>query len=225
MIAPGATTVLARRSPIDAWYGSNAQGSRLREAMWLPERLNASVASGGAVKLTELSWRRRFGLKGPGAEPWLAARGFTMPATANSWQVTEDVWVGRLCTSEFLIEGLGAAQQRVLEAAQKLSAADRPQGVYPVARQDLVISLQGSALCEVLRQICSVDFAPLLAAAGRGGGALVLTSMMGVSVIAAPQLSADESELTLWIDPSFALYFWSTLLAVAAEFGGGVRIA
>jgi hypothetical protein len=51
----------------------------------------------------------------------------------------------------------------------------------------------------------------------------VLTSMIGVGVIAWPQRLAIGPALTLWCDPSFAHYFWSTLLDVARG-GGSIAI-
>lgn len=193
--------------------------------MRLPQQLNAGIASGDAVRLTDLSWRRRFGLKGPGAPSWLAAHNCPVPVPANSWQVTDGILGARLATSEFLVEALGSIQQRIVEAAQPLGAPDRPLDVYPVARQDLVVALRGRALGALLRHICSVDFAPLLADPGDAAGPLVLTSMMGVGVIAVPHSIGGERQLALWVDPSFAVYFWSTLLAVAVDLDGGVHLA
>jgi len=76
----------------------------------------------------------------------------------------------------------------------------------------------------LLRQICSVDFEPLFAAAPQNESAIVLTSMVGVSVVAWPQAGARGASLTLWSDPSYAEYFWTTLLEVGGELAGGVAV-
>jgi sarcosine oxidase, subunit gamma len=214
----------ARRSPIDAWHRTATTGAFLKESMPLPVQLLGHVPAGDRVVLTERSWRRRFGVKGPAGESWLAARGFHVPAPANSWAVADGVLVGRLATSEFLVEAIDGSQPRVASVAQELAASDRPTGVYPVVRQDLVLTLEGPALNDLLRQVCSVDFAPLLQAARASEGALLLTSMIGAGVVAVPRLEASTCRLTLWVDPSFAHYFWTTLMTVAADLGGGVRL-
>jgi sarcosine oxidase subunit gamma len=214
----------ARRSPIDAWHRVATTGAFLREDMPLPSQLRSEVPAGTGVTLTEHSWRRRFGVKGPAAQSWLAARGFNSPAPANSWALTDGVLVGRLATSEFLVEAIDGSQQRVASAARELLASNRPADVYPVVRQDLVLSLEGPALNELLRQICSVDFSPPLEAARAAEGALVLTSMIGTGVVALAKLEGAGRRVELWVDPSFAHYFWTTLITVAADLGGGVRL-
>jgi sarcosine oxidase gamma subunit len=136
------------------------------------------------------------------------------------------VLVARLGTAEFLIETLTAgpgSPQIERSARQLLVYAERPKGVYPVAREDLVLEIQGSGLHTLLRQICSVDFEPLFESAAADGGAIVLTSMVGVSVVAWPRrIERGEETLTLWLDPSFAHYFWTTLLEVGRGVGATV---
>jgi sarcosine oxidase subunit gamma len=223
MTASASTGSPSRRSPIDVWHGTAGAGVRPREDMAQPvSRGGAPV--GEAVTLRDLSWRRRFGLKGPAAQAWLEARHFRVPAPANSWTITDGVLIGRLATSEFLVEALGASQSRVSDAAAELGSAGRPPGVYPVARQDLVVSLRGDALPDLLRQVCSVDFGAPRGAVRGDSGPLLLTSMIGVAVVAVPLGRDATSEISLWTDPSFAHYFWTTLVDVAADLGGGVLL-
>jgi sarcosine oxidase subunit gamma len=171
--------------------------------------------------MTDRSERRRFGVKGPAAEAWLAALGFVVPAGANQWVARGDALVGRLATSEFLVEELTEGAGRVAAAAEQLASASRPTSVYPVARHDLMMSLRGRALNDLLRQVCGVDFAPSLLAAASSAGPLVLTSMIGVGVVAVPRREAGEIELLLWLDPSFAHYFWTTLEGLISDLEGG----
>ncbi len=214
-----------RRSPIEEWLAQATEGTRLRQGMVQPLQLHSTTLQGTAVSLTELSWRRRLGLKGPGAEAWLGAQGFAPAPAANSWQRVGGALVGRLANSEFLVEALDAgAQTAVASAAAVLYSAVRPVGVYPVVRQDLVLRLQGPELNTLLRQICGVNFKPLLADAPAERGTLLMTSMIGAGVVAIPMRVASATELILWVDPSFAMYFWTTLLQVAAELGGGVLL-
>lgn len=213
-----------RRSPIEAWSATYGSGSTLREQMFQPSALTREVPVGTAVTLTERSWRRRFGCKGPEAQRWLASHQLTVPEPANSFVLTDGVLVGRLATSEFLVEAVSpAAQARICALGNALYGLTRTPGLYPVMRQDLVIELRGVALGALLRQICSVDFAPLLGVQANPGP-LVLTSMVGVGVVAVPTDGEGGAGLTLWADPSFGQYFWTTLVEVAADLNGGVRL-
>ena len=227
-----------RRSPLEDWYARSAAGRHLVEDMILPSALQGSVPQGTTVQLSDLSWRRRCGCKGPGAPAWLAAQGLVVPAAANAWLETDGVLVARLASSEFLVEAVGRGAERsraggadggpaaqVERVRQLLATATCPPAVYPVARHDLVVGLTGPATVRLLRQICSVDFGPLLASAGAGAREVVFTSMIGVGVLALPASAAAGSELTLWCDPSFAHYFWGTLLEIAGDLGGGVTTA
>lgn len=218
-------TTHARRSPIDAWIATHTTATIVHEGMLQADILAPTAATDQTVTLSEYSWRRRLGLKGPAAEQWLATEGYTVPALGNHWMVTSGVLVARLATSEFLVEALTLdAQARVLASAQALYGVTRLSGVYPVARHDLVLNVHGSALETLLRQVCSVDFAPLLASASDAQGPLSMTSMIGVGVVAIATRTTDLPVLTLWADPSFGHYFWTTLLQVATELGGGVRV-
>jgi sarcosine oxidase subunit gamma len=194
------------RSPLHAWFQAHA--------------LERSEIEDAPLQFEDLSWRPRFGCKGPGAEPWLAAGGYRVPTAANSAVLgSNGVLVARLASSEFLIEAVDAGFERVANTRARLHQRSHPSVVYPVARQDLAIAIGGAGLNALLRQTCSVDFAPLLAAAAREGGPVVLTSMIGIGVLAWPRPTDTGPALTLWCDPSFAHYFWSTLLAVGRDSG------
>jgi sarcosine oxidase gamma subunit len=177
------------------------------------------------LRMDNLSRRPRCGCKGPGAEAWLATQGYRVPAGPNSAALDSNGHlVARLATSEFLIEAVddaaaGEASDRVALTRMQLLQRSHPTDVYPVAREDLVIELRGPGLNALLRQTCSVDFAPMLAAAISGDGRIIMTSMIGVGVLAWPRRAAGEPALTLWSDPSYAHYFWHTLLEVGQADG------
>ena len=172
------------------------------------------------LRLDDLSQHRRFGCKGPGAEPWLAAAGYTVPKAPNSTVVdASGVMVARLATSEFLIEAVDGGSEHVNSTRRQLAAPSRPSNVYPVARQDMVVGIQGPGIQILLRQICSVDFVPLFESSGPAEGPIVLTSMVGVGVVAWPRRTESGPALRVWLDPSFAHYFWTTLLEVGRGVG------
>jgi sarcosine oxidase subunit gamma len=203
--------------------------------------LVVSAREHAALAFDDLSARPRFGCKGPGAPSWLAANGYSVPEGTNSATVdAQGILVARLATSEFLIEAIDGGAQAVAASLHQLAwpigplglpmgssgrpisppgAPARPLDLYPVARQDLVVGLQGPGLHTLLRQICSVDFVPLFEASGPHNGPIALTSMIGVGVVAWPRRTDSGSSLTVWLDPSFAHYFWTTLLEVGRGVG------
>jgi sarcosine oxidase, subunit gamma len=177
-----------------------------------------------SVQFADHSDRPRFGCKGPGAESWLAARACRVPAAPNSATLDGDgVLVARLATSEFLVEAVEGDGQRVAVMRAALAERPLPRQVYPVLRQDQVMTVSGTGLSGLLRQTCGVDFAPLLESAAAADGPVVLTSMIGVGVVAWPRRRAGSPAVTLWCEPSYAHYFWNTLIEVGEGQGHLIR--
>jgi sarcosine oxidase gamma subunit len=173
------------------------------------------------MRLEILSHRARFGCKGPGAEAWLTQEGYRVPGEPNSAQLDGDgVLIARLATSEFLIEAVDGGGERVKSTRQRLESSERPPDVYPVPRQDLVVGIHGADIPALLQEMCSVDFSSLLDSVGSQAGPVVLTSMIGVGVVAWPRRAQGKGALTLWVDRTFGHYFLTTLFEVAEEYGG-----
>jgi len=171
-----------------------------------------SACADAPVWLQDCSWRQRFGCKGPEAASWLATSGFTVPQPANSFALENGVLVARLGSSEFLIEAFGSNTAGVTSARDRFPVP----GVYPVIRQDAAFTLGGPRANELLLETCSYPFAQESRA-----DAVVMTSMVGVGVTIIPQRVRDATEFSIWCDPSFGLYLWSTLVGIAKEKGGG----
>jgi sarcosine oxidase gamma subunit len=216
----------SRRSPLEAWYQTSGSGRQVLEGMVLPAALRNPPPREPALSLQDLSWRRRFGCKGPAAESWLAHASLVAPAAANAATVDDSgAMIARLATSEFLIEAVHGSGARVQSAWGELEGQACPAEVYPIARQDFVARVAGRGTHALLRQICNVDFEPLFSARDARGGPILLTSMAGVGVVAFPEADSHGPRVTLWMDPSFAHYFWSTLLAVGGGLPGGIEVA
>lgn len=157
----------------------------------------------------------RFGVKGPRAAAWLTDQGVTLPTLPNSWLPIEGgARVARLGVSEYFIEdGVQSTLARMLARI----ACVPPPGVYPVLRQDAALVLTGAALPDLLLQTCSVNFAALDPALRP----LLLTSMVGVGVLAIPTPAPDGlPALRLWCDAAYGDYLWRTLLDMVCELGG-----
>ena len=176
----------------------------------------------GPISLQKVPERPRFGCKGPLAESWLRELALAVPQGANSWTCPTGggVLTARLATSEFLVEAVAADgsqdYSRIADASRQLfDSRRRRAGLVPVLRQDTVLELSGARANDLLVETCNVNFNPLARAASADGGTLVLTSMIGVSVTVIARRAGSELTYTIWCDPSFDHYLWSTLAEVA----------
>jgi sarcosine oxidase subunit gamma len=167
--------------------------------------------------------RHRFGLKGPRAEGWLAEHGIVVPMAPNTWALSGETTVpddallaARLGTGEFFLEDcVGGATLRGIEPAPET----HPPGLYPVLREDAAFLLFGESSCDVLAQVCNVNFAGLQL----DSRPVIMTLMIGVSVLVVPQNVGAERHYRIWCDPTFAPYLGESLGTVVNECGGNYR--
>jgi hypothetical protein len=174
-----------------------------------------------AVLLTNKSSRLRVGCKGPMAENWLAQQGITVPHGANRYSVdSRGLLAARLATSEFLFESMHDDASALSASKRTLDLAEMPAGVYPVLRQDFVIEVSGERAHDLFAQTCAVDLVPVERESSATSGPVIMTSLIGVSVVLTCRASTGGSCFTLWSDPSYSHYFWHQLLAIATGLGG-----
>ncbi len=161
------------------------------------------------------------GFKGVAVAGWLEARGLPVPAAPNTWAGAahadaSGIWVARLGSSEFLLEDrAGSALLDGLGA----DAAARPSGVYPVLREDAAFLLSGQGSLEVLAQVCNVNFA----AVDPNPRPVIMTTMIGVSVLVAPREFGPQRQYQIWCDPTFGHYLGEQLRSVVIECGNNDR--
>jgi hypothetical protein len=169
-----------------------------------------------SIELNVIADRARVGCKGPAAEAWLATRGIRVPSGANRYEIAESgVLAARLATSEFLLESIDRIVNATVEPVRtSLERADYPRGVYPVLRQDFVLEISGRNAQELFLQTCAVDLLPIERDSTATSGPLVMTSMIGVSVVLTCRHLADGPHFTVWSDPSYRDYFHSQLQAI-----------
>jgi hypothetical protein len=181
----------------------------------------SGVLSPSAVKLS-IAARERVGCKGPAAVEWLASRGINVPRGWNRYSVdSAGVLCARVATSEFLLEATDDRSDASLAALRAaLERADTPSGVYAVLRDDFVLEISGTHMQDLFLQTCAVDLDPIARESTVTTGPVVLTSMMGVSVVLACRQLPDGPRFTAWSDPSTSAYFHSQLQAIAAEIRG-----
>ena len=174
------------------------------------------------IVLRNASARTRVGCKGPAAEAWLAQIGMTVPPGANRFSVdSRGVLCARLATSEFLFESTHAdAASALTIAKQALEFAEMPSGVYPVLRQDFVLEVAGHRMHELFEQTCAVDLVTVERESSATDGPVIMTSMIGVSVVLTCRALPEGPCFAVWSDPSYSHYFSHQLAAIATELGG-----
>lgn len=174
------------------------------------------AAKFAAVALADLSFLPKFGLKGPGADRWLASRGITLPARANGWSaLLGNGFVVRLGRSEFFLEdGAGADRVGPIRSALEAGAPD----VYPVIRQDAGFMLAGKRVNELLAETCNVNFAGI----DPQESVAILAQMIGVPVLVIRDIDTEMPRYRIWCDSTFAPYFWDSISEIAGDLGGGV---
>jgi len=166
--------------------------------------------------IADFTFLQRFGVKGAGAAEWLANQGIAVSDRPNTWYpLPNGGIVARLGSNEFLIED---SPTRAIASQLAEACHEHSPKVYPVLRQDLAIALWGKAVDELMRQTCNVNFRALDLAQNP----LVLTSMIGVTVIVIPSDFQGLPFYRIWCDGTFGNYFWQTLVAIVESLGGGI---
>jgi sarcosine oxidase subunit gamma len=182
------------------------------DGMPAPLRVGLTVPA-RALALTDASCLPRLGVKGPHAEEWLRSQGLDVPGV-NAWlQTSAGAFLARLARSEFFLEDRVGGPT----VARLRDALCPSPGVYPVIRQDAALLLQGERVNDLLVQTCNVDFQ----AWPPDQQSVVMTSMVGVSVLVAWQRQDGLPRYRIWCDGTFGAYLWETLLDIAVELGGG----
>lgn len=158
---------------------------------------------------------RCWGVKGPQAAAWLHEQHVAVPPAPNSWRVLDHEpgnLILRLGTSEFFLEEAPTTRHA---RCQTLAAElfEPVLGVYPVSREDVSLRLAGAAANTVLAEAGSFDFAALTAASQQ----VVLTLLLGVSVIVIAQGEDSARSYRIWCDPSYGTSLCAALQAIAAD--------
>jgi sarcosine oxidase subunit gamma len=179
-----------------------------------------------ALNFQPCAARARLGLKGPRGAGWLAGQGIALPPSPNTWTgENAALLVARLGASEFFLEAAvadaaaaGEVDARGGHTVRRLSEAMRNglPGVYPVLREDAAFVLSGEGACDALAQVCNVNFAAL----DLTPMPLVMTLLIGVSVLIVPQASDGGVRYRIWCDPTFGSYVDESVGRVVVDCGG-----
>jgi sarcosine oxidase subunit gamma len=163
------------------------------------------------LALADLSCLPRLGLKGAGVLAWLLENGLqTAGALYAVTPIEDDGILVRIDREEVILED-GIRGQAVSRIRNRLSA--NPPGVYRVERPEASFLLTGSRADDVLCQTCGHDFR-------ESEGQVVLSRVAGVSCRLLQVEVSGIAGLRIWLDPSYSVYLWETLLSIVREDGG-----
>jgi len=119
----------------------------------------------------------------------------------------------RFGTNEFFLQdGIGGSTVSSLSEQMDSRAGQ----VFRVEHQEATFLLTGSRSWEVLAQTCGINFDE---AAPR---TVIFTRVAGVSCGVFPDALRDVSTYRIWVDPSYAIYLWETLVDICESLDGSV---
>ena len=182
-------------------------------AVRLEDEANERAAM-STLGLCDLSALKKLGLKGRDAETWLTNEGIDLPPEIyQSRTLADDGVVVRLGSDEFFLES--GIKSEVVPALMAHLRSVREQ-VAIVPREDATFALTGAKAIDVFSQTCAVDFSKAIATH------LTMTRVAGVSCGVFPFLISEIPAYRLWVDPSYAVYLWETLVEICESLSGCV---
>ena len=178
-------------------------------------RFEAAEAEAKAVQtlaLCDVSALPTLGVKGPAAVDWLSAHGVAIPDEIYDTQkLADDGLIARVASDEFLLQS-GVSCQTVPSLVDKLGQGQ--EGAIHVERQEATFLLVGARVLEVFSQTCGVDFREVRP------WRLTITRIAGASCGILHWNREDVPRYQLWVDPTYAVYVWETLLEIVEELEG-----
>jgi sarcosine oxidase, subunit gamma len=163
------------------------------------------------LTITDVSSLTRYGVKGAQAAAWLAKHGVKIPEAANTWVLSGKTLVMRLGSTEFLLEDEAGG-----ETCKKLLADTlRVPNVYKVPRADASYLLAGSAVLNLLSELCALN----LRENSLLENDVVMTQVAGISATILRQTLNNEPVYRLWCDGTYAAFMSHVLSEIAVELG------
>ena len=130
---------------------------------WAGPVEGAGEVARGGMRLTDLSRRRRSGIKGPGAPAWLVDQGLPTPAENNSCVMAEEKFLlARLSPQDIVLLAVGDGGGKILDNLEACLQRDRPAGCYSSPRQDMSawFRIIGESASAMMARFCAVDLRP-----------------------------------------------------------------
>ena len=167
-----------------------------------------------SLGLCDLSGLRKTGLKGRDAESWLAGEEIDVPRTVfESRSLESRGIIVRVGSDEFFLQD-GIGNSTVSLVAERMKSHDGL--LFRVEHQEATFLLIGSRSLEVLAQTCGINFSVM------APRQVVFTRVAGVSCGVFPDSVGEIPTYRIWVDPSYAVYLWETLVEICESLDGCV---
>ena len=211
------TDLPSPQSPVQDWMNSRGAQQRAINGSSFFVRFatdNTEHKTMQSLGLCDMSGLQKFGLKGRDAESLLRNVNIDVPANIfESRRLVDDGLIIRFGADEFFLEN-GIRNKSVSVISRQLDLQNRQ--AFHVDHQEATFLLTGSRVLTVLSQTCGIDFQQ---ATPRQA---IFTRVAGVSCCVFPDEADGFLCYRIWVDPSYAVYLWDTLVAVCENLGGSV---
>ena len=190
-----------RQSPLQSIIAETDFGSPAVQS----ERANG-------LGLADRSLLEKWGVRGAGAADWLSGLGVHVPTEVYATSTLDrGGLIARIGKDEFFLE----AGSRDQSLASFRDACSSEAGCTAVLHEDASLLVTGRQSRQLFAQTCSHRFE--ISPAEKW----VYTRIAGVNCGVLPQSQGEATHYALWLDPSYAVYLWETLLEIVTELGGG----
>jgi sarcosine oxidase subunit gamma len=166
------------------------------------------------LAMCDLSALPKLGVKGASAERFLAEQSIDTPDEVYESQLLADnSLIVRVGSDEFFLEA-GVNSETVSQVAAALESSSLD--CIRVERQEATFLLIGSRVFDVMAQTCGINLreAP--------SGKALYTRVAGVSCCVFPGDLEGHPTLRIWVDNSYALYLWESLVEIIEELDGTI---
>lgn len=165
------------------------------------------------LALCDVSAFERISVKGANAEAFLQEQNVPTPEEIYAIaSLPDEGFIARTGAAEFFLED-GAQGHRVECVRNALGKGK--EGVYPVLREDASFLISGTEAMKVMAQTCGCDFR-------QADSRMVFSRVAMVSCAILPRTLNGIPVFQLWLDSTYGVYLWETLLAIVRDLGGHV---
>ncbi|MCH2209689.1 MAG: hypothetical protein MK110_00185 [Fuerstiella sp.] len=215
-MTPSAENVVPR-SPVQDWLDQHeAQQTTVGDSRFVLRFASDEIERSAmeTLGLCDVSGLRKLGLKGPDAHRALQAARLDVPHNIfESRPLTDGGVIVRFGSDEFFLES--GFQDKSVRAVS--DSVDQSQGqMFRVAHQEASFLVSGSRGPEVLAQTCGINFSEAVPQQA------VFTRVAGVSCCILPDTVRQVLCYRIWVDPSYAMYLWDTLVEICESLDGRV---
>jgi sarcosine oxidase, subunit gamma len=185
--------------------------------------LDAPIASGGAMRIADLSLWPRAGLKGSAATQWMIERGAVIPEINAAQPQRDGSLLARLAETEYLALAQAASAAEIPAGLPDFSLdGDNDAGLCPVPRfaGNAWFGLAGDRLAEMFAKMCGVDLRD-----GKFANHKVAQTIVAhTTAILVRDDAGSIRRFHVIVDWTTARYLWDALIEAMQEYSGAIVV-